>query len=128
MNNQTLRDMALTYFTGVDTQDIEMIFKTLSDDCVFKVETHGVELVGRAAITGVFERLWAHHEWVSHDQFHFVGDENGSDIAARFQVTNKMHDGALVHKSNCNFFTAKDGLFSEVRVYMTGENTLAAKK
>ena len=127
MSNQTLRDMVITYFTGVDTQDIEMIFKTLSDDCVFTVETHGVELVGRAAITCMFERLWEHHEWVRHDQFHFVGGDNGSDIAARFQVTNKMHDGALVHKSNCNFFTAKDGQFTEVRVYMTGENTLDAK-
>jgi ketosteroid isomerase-like protein len=128
MSAQTLRDVVLTYFIGVDTQDIEMIFKTLSDDCVFKVETHGVELVGRAAITGMFERLWARHEWVRHDQFYFVEDKNGNDIAARFQVTNKMHDGALVHKSNCNFFTAKDGLFTEVRVYMTGENTLDAKK
>jgi len=72
----------------------------------------------------MFERLWSHHAWVKHDQFHFVEDSSGEDIAVRFQVTNQLHDGSLVYKSNCNFFTLKDGKFTEVRVYMTGENTL----
>ena len=42
----------------------------------------------------------------------------------RFRVTNTLPDGSLVYKSNCNFFTARDGLFTEVCVYMAGENTL----
>jgi len=42
----------------------------------------------------------------------------------RFQVKNVLRDDQIVSKSNCNFFTLKDGIFSEVRVYMAGENTL----
>jgi hypothetical protein len=42
----------------------------------------------------------------------------------RFRVTNKLNGGGIVNKSNCNFFTVRDGLFSEIRVYMAGENTL----
>ena len=119
-----MNDMVLEYFRGVDDEDLDMIFETLTDDCIFTVETHGVRLEGHDAIKGMFDRLWANHAWVKHDQFHFVGDGSGGDIAVRFQVTNQLYDGGLVYKSNCNFFTVKDGQFSEVRVYMTGENTL----
>ena len=119
-----LNDLVLAYFRGVDGEDIELIFETLARDCVFSVETHGVRLSGHDEIRGMFERLWAHHAAVRHDQFHFVDSGNGADIAVRFRVTNTLHDGSLVHKSNCNFFTAKDGRFTEVRVYMAGENTL----
>ena len=119
-----LKEMVLKYFRGVDDEDIDLIFETLSKDCLFNVETHGVSLKGHDQISGMFERLWSHHAWVKHDQFHFVEDSSGEDIAVRFQVTNQLHDGSLVYKSNCNFFTLKDGKFIEVRVYMTGENTL----
>jgi len=122
-----LKQQVLRYFRGVDDEDIDLLLSTLTRDCVFSVETHGVKLTGHAEITGMFERLWSHHEWVRHDQFHWVEDASGDAIAVRFQVTNKLPDDTLVHKSNCNFFTVKDGLFSEVRVYMTGENTLDKK-
>ena len=119
-----LKEIVLKYFRGVDDEDIDLIFETLSEDCLFNVETHGVSLKGHDQISGMFERLWSHHAWVKHDQFHFVEDPSGEDIAVRFQVTNQLHDGSHVYKSNCNFFTLKDGKFTEVRVYMTGENTL----
>jgi ketosteroid isomerase-like protein len=122
-----LKQQVLRYFRGVDDEDIDLLLSTLTQDCVFSVETHGVSLTGHAEITGMFERLWSHHEWVRHDQFHWVEDGSGDAIAVRFQVTNKLPDNTLVQKSNCNFFTVKDGLFSEVRVYMTGENTLDKK-
>jgi len=114
----------LTYFHGVDTEDADLICKTLGRDCVFSVETHGVRLHGHDEIRGMFDRLWSHHAAVRHDQFHFVDSGDGMHIAVRFRVTNTLHDGSLVHKSNCNFFTASDGIFTEVRVYMAGENTL----
>ena len=72
----------------------------------------------------MFDRLWSHHAAVRHDRLHFVDAGNDADIAVRFRVTNTLPDGSLVYKSNCNFFTARDGLFTEVRVYMAGENTL----
>lgn len=119
-----LKDLVLTYFRGVDDKDIDLIFDTLASHCVFSVETHGVKLHGHEEIHGMFDRLWSHHSAVRHDQFHFVDAANGTDIAVRFRVTNTLHDGSLVYKSNCNFFTAADNLFTEVRVYMAGENTL----
>ena len=119
-----MKALVLRYFSGVDNQDISLILETLAPDCIFSVETHGVRLQGHDAITAMFERLWSHHASVLHDQFHFAEDNTTSIIAVRFQVTNQLHDGSTVHKSNCNFFTVKNGLFTEVRVYMAGENTL----
>jgi len=120
----SMKELVLTYFRGVDGKNIDVIFDTLAQDCVFSVETHGVRLHGHEEIRGMFDRLWSHHAAVRHDQFHFVDAANGTDIAVRFRVTNTLPDGSLVYKSNCNFFTATAGRFKEVRVYMAGENTL----
>ena len=119
-----LKDKVIDYFKGVDTQDIQLILSTLTSDCNFSVETHGVNMSGSKAISQMFERLWANHQWVKHDQFEWVICKSEEAIAVRFQVTNKLLEGQLVHKSNCNFFNCTQGLFSEVRVYMAGENTL----
>ena len=119
-----MKELVLTYFRGVDGKNIDLIFDTLAQDCVFSVETHGVRLRGHEEIRGMFDRLWSHHAAVRHDQFHFVDAANGTDIAVRFRVTNTLPDSSLVYKSNCNFFTAAAGRFKEVRVYMAGENTL----
>jgi len=116
--------MVIDYFHSVDTEDLGSILKLLTRDCVFTVETHGVRLTGDEEISAMLERLWGHHQWVKHDQFHFVEETSGNDIAVRFRVTNKLKNGELVNKSNCNFFTIQDGLFTEIRVYMAGENTL----
>ena len=110
------KQMVIDYFHFVDTEDLSSILKLLTRDCVFTVETHGVRLIGNEEISAMFERLWDHHQWVKHDQFHFVEETSGNDIAVRFRVTNKLKDGELVNKSNCNFFTLQDGLFTEIRV------------
>ena len=119
-----LKDKVIDYFKGVDTQDIQLILSTLTSDCYFSVETHGVNMSGSRAISQMFERLWTNHQCVKHDQFEWVICKSEEAIAVRFQVTNKLLDGQLVNKSNCNFFNCTQGLFSEVRVYMAGENTL----
>ena len=119
-----LKDKVIDYFKGVDTQDIQLILSTLTSDCYFSVETHGVNMSGTKAISQMFERLWANHQWVKHDQFEWVICKSKEAIAVRFRVTNKLLNGQLVNKSNCNFFNCTQGLFSEVRVYMAGENTL----
>ncbi len=119
-----LQNKVMSYFRGVDNADIDLLLGTLTPDCVFSVETHGVKLKGHDAISDMFERLWCNHEWVRHDEFQWVESKSGGDIAVRFRVTNKLHDGSLIYKSNCNFFTVRDHLFSEVRVYMAGQNTL----
>ena len=117
-------DLVLKYFKGVDEEDIGAILKTLTKDCIFSVETHKIKLVGHEEIINMFKRLWKNHRSVEHKEFNFVKDPISSQIAVRFQVKNVRHNGQIVLKSNCNFFTLIDGIFSEVRVYMAGENTL----
>ena len=117
-------DLVLRYFKGVDKEDINAILTTLTEDCVFSIETHKIKLVGHEEITSMFKRLWKNHKSVEHREFYFVKDHISNQIAVRFQVKNVLHNDQIVLKSNCNFFTLKNGIFSEVRVYMAGENTL----
>ena len=124
MKSGELRSMVVSYFHGVDHEDLPLLLSTLSPQCVFSIETHNIKLIGHEAITGMFHRLWSNHKWVRHDQFSFVENVESDAVAVRFRVTNQLHDGQLVHKSNCNFFTSERGKFNEVRVYMAGENTL----
>ena len=124
MKLSKIRSMVKTYFRGVDDEDLSLLLGTLSEECVFSIETHGIKLIGHDAISGMFHRLWSNHKWVRHDQFSFVEDTQNDAIAVRFMVTNQLPDDKLVYKSNCNIFTLKGNKFSEVRVYMSGENTL----
>ena len=124
MKKNKPEELVLNYFKGVDEENINKILKTLTVDCVFSIETHGIELIGHQEITGMFKRLWKNHKSVEHKEFCFINDPTSNQVAVRFQVKNILHNGQIVFKSNCNFFTLKDGIFSEVRVYMAGENTL----
>ena len=124
MTRDELIELVRTYFAGVDGEDLEKIFSTFTDDCRFSVETHEVDLKGRYAIRGMFERLWSNHATVRHDNFRFVADSEHEKIAVQFRVTNTFDNGEKVYKSNCNFFTIRDGFFDTVAVYMAGENTL----
>lgn len=116
-----------TYFSGVDGENLDQVLATLTEDCRFSVETHGVALKGHAEIGGMLTQLWSRHKAVLHDSFQFVCDPENGTIATRFRVVNTLHDGRQVHKSNCNFFTLKNGKFDTVAVYMAGENTLERK-
>jgi len=124
MEKTDYEKLVLDYFKGVDEENIDAILETLTEDCVFSIETHGIKLVGHKEIISMFKRLWKNHKSVEHKEFYFVKDPIGNQIAVRFQVKNVLRDDQIVSKSNCNFFTLKDGIFSEVRVYMAGENTL----
>tara|TARA_E500000318_G_scaffold17705_4_gene17981 strand:+ start:5735 stop:6121 length:387 start_codon:yes stop_codon:yes gene_type:complete len=116
-----------SYFSGVDGEDLDQVLATLTEDCRFSVETHGVALTGHAEIGGMMQQLWGRHKAVLHDNFQFVCDPENGAIAARFRVVNTLHDGTLVYKSNCNFFSIENGKFASVAVYMAGENTLERK-
>ena len=124
MEKTDYEELVLAYFKGVDEENIDAILETLTEDCVFSIETHGIKLVGHKEIISMFKRLWKNHKSVEHKEFYFVKDPIGNQIAVRFQVKNVLREDQIVSKSNCNFFTLKDGIFSEVRVYMAGENTL----
>lgn len=124
MNKAEIIALVEQYFGAVDGEDFSTLSAILANDCVFSVETHGVELRGIDAIKPMFDKLWADHAAVQHKEFVHVPDPDGGRVASRFQVVNTLHDGTLVHKSNCNFFEIRDGKFSRVAVYMAGPNTL----
>ena len=124
MKEINAENLVLKYFKGVDEENISSVLDTLTEDCVFSIETHGIKLVGHDEITSMFKRLWKNHASVEHKDFNFVNDAMKNQVAVRFQVINILHNNQIISKSNCNFFTLKDGIFSEVRVYMAGENTL----
>ena len=124
MKEINAENLVLKYFKGVDEENISSVLDTLTEDCVFSIETHGIKLIGHDEITSMFKRLWKNHASVEHKDFYFVKDAMKNQVAVRFQVINILHNDQIISKSNCNFFTLKDGIFSEVRVYMAGENTL----
>ena len=121
---QMSSDLVERYFAAVDGEDLGGVLATLASDCVFTVETHGLRLVGHDEIAGMFRRLWANHAAVRHSDFLHVAAPQSGRIATRFQVQNTEHDGSLTHKSNCNFFEIKNGVFTAIAVYMAGPNTL----
>ncbi|WP_158547351.1 nuclear transport factor 2 family protein [Rhodovulum sp. 12E13] len=112
------------YFAAVDGEDEAALLATLTEDCAFTVETHGVRLQRHAQIAAMFRRLWAEHAAVRHHRFTHVPEPGGGRIASRFSVENTERDGALTRKSNCNFFEIAGERFSAVAVYMAGPNTL----
>ena len=116
--------MVAQYFAAVDAENLEQILALLTPDCVFSVETHGVQLHGHDDITGMFRRLWANHAAVRHHDFHYVSDPANGRVSVQFQVENTEHDGTVTRKSNCNFFDVTGAQFSRVAVYMAGVNTL----
>ena len=124
MTAEDLVALVERYFAAVDGEDEAALLATLTPDCVFTVETHGVRLTGHEEIAGMFRRLWADHAAVLHHRFVHVPDPGTGRIASRFAVENREHDGSLTRKSNCNFFEADGSRFTAVAVYMTGANTL----
>ena len=126
MGREELIALVERYFASVDGEDFDGVAATLTEDCVFTVETHGIRNEGTEAIEAMFRRLWADHKAVRHEDFTHVPAHEDGRIASRFTVVNTLHDGSQVRKSNCNFFEVRDGAFSRVAVYMAGENTLEA--
>ncbi|NNL18469.1 MAG: nuclear transport factor 2 family protein [Boseongicola sp.] len=117
-------ELVEAYFSAVDGEDLPRVLGMLTKDCVFTVETHGVELRGHEEIADMFRRLWTGHRAVLHEDFIHVPDPESGRIASRFKVVNTELDGRLAYKSNCNFFEIDGELFDRVAVYMAGKNTL----
>jgi hypothetical protein len=124
MTEENMIALVVRYFQGADQQDFEIIAGTLSENCIFTVETHEVKLHGVEQIAEMFSRLWANHRSVEHKDFTYVASPHSNRIATRFTVANTELDGSLTTKSNCNFFEILDGKFTHVAVYMAGSNTL----
>ena len=55
MTNDEMIALVTKYFGSVDRGDLEGVLSTLSIDCKFSVETHGIELAGHGELRGMFD-------------------------------------------------------------------------
>ena len=112
------------YFAAVDRIDLAATLDCFRPDARFTIATYDTLYEDRGSgLLGMYERLFERYQRVRHADFDHVVDAPGR-IASRFHVENTMFDGSLRSKNNCNFFEVRDGLFVEVFVYMSGDNSL----
>jgi len=115
-----------TYFSAVDRKDVDGTLACFATNARFAIANHGVSYEGlEPQIRGMYERLNERYAKVWHGDFTHTVDVAAQRIACRFRVENITHQGEKLVKNNCNFFEVRDGLFSAVYVYMTGENSLS---
>ncbi len=121
-----LQALVERYFAAVDRQDLAGTLACFAPDARFGIANHGVFYQGRdTEVRGMYERLADRYARVWHGDFDHVFDVPAQRVASRFRVENTTHEGEKRLKNNCNFFALRDGLFQEVFVYMSGENSLS---
>lgn len=117
--------LAERYFAAVDRMDVAATLACFAPDARFSIATYSNVYQGRdTEIAGMFKRLNERYAEVWHGDFDHVTDVPAQRIASRFRVENITHEGQKLVKNNCNFFRVQDGLFTEVFVYMSGDNSL----
>ena len=117
--------LAERYFAAVDRMDVVATLACFAPDARFSIATYSNVYQGRdTEIADMFKRLNERYAKVWHGDFDHVTDVPAQRIASRFRVENITHEGQKLVKNNCNFFRLQDGLFAEVFVYMSGDNSL----
>lgn len=111
------------YFAAVDRKDVEGCLKFFTPDATFTIATFDVHNRGLDEIRGMFERLFARYEGIWHGNFRHVV-QAPDRVASQFDVENRNAAGDVFRKCNANFFELRDGRFSAVWVYMSGDNAL----
>jgi len=120
-----LQELVERYFAAVDRKDMVATLACFGPQAQFGIANHGVSFEGRdTQLRSMFERLHERYARVWHGDFEHVYDVPRQRVASRFRVENTTHAGEQLHKNNCNFFQVQDGLFVQVWVYMSGDNSL----
>lgn len=114
------------YFDGVDNTRLQQVLDCFHEDAVLTEATSNTVHQGRdAGIRSMFEGLFAAHSRIWHGNFVHTVDTDAESICSQFSVgvtpTGAADD---VRYENCNRFYLKDGKFSRVFVYMSGDNLL----
>ena len=120
-----LVELAERYFAAVDRHDVPAVLACFAPDARFSIATYSTLYEGRdTQLRAMFERLNERYAQVWQGHFDHVTDVPNQRIASRFEVENITHGGQKLLKNNCNFFRLQEGLFVEVFVYMSGDNSL----
>jgi len=113
------------YFEGVDNYNMDMVLDCFHDDAVLKEMTSDTTHNGKAQIKEMFEGLFGGHSRIWHGNFVHTVDTGEHAICSQFTVeVTAKETGELTRYENCNRFYLKDGKFSRVFVYMSGDNLL----
>ena len=99
------KELGFKDFKAVDDHDLVSILETMHPDCLFRVETHSVQLNGQKEIEQMFRRLWRNHKSVKHENFYFIEDDRTGSVAVRCNVVNSLSYGKLSFQSYGNFVT-----------------------
>ena len=125
LNAAQMVAMVETYFAAVDRKDVTGTLACFRAEAKFSIANHDLLYAGREQeLRGMYERLNQRYAQVWHGNFTHTVDVAAQRIASRFRVENITHEGQKMVKNNCNFFRVQDGLFAEVFVYMSGDNSL----
>lgn len=114
------------YFHGVDNYDMDLVLDCFHEDAVLTEVTSMTVHEGRdAGIRTMFEGLFGAHSRIWHGNFVHTADVDEESICSQFsvEVTPQGAEQELRYE-NSNRFYLKDGKFSRVYVYMSGENLL----
>lgn len=113
------------YFHGVDNYNMDMVLDCFHEDAVLTEVTSMTVHEGRdAGIRTMFEGLFDAHERIWHGNFVHTADVDSEAICSQFSVEVTPKGGDELRYENCNRFYLKDGKFTRVFVYMSGENLL----
>lgn len=124
ITRETLVALVEHYFRCVDNKDLAGVLACFEPDARFQIPTHELIFSGRdLEIAGMFTRLFARYDGIWHGDFEHIV-ETPDRVASQFKVRNTTFDRQVLHKSNANVFRIRGDRFTEVFVYMAGDNSL----
>lgn len=113
------------YFDGVDNKQLAQVLDCFTEDAVLTEVTSNTVHSGRdAGIAAMFRKLFADFESIWHGNFVHTADPEAQAIGSQFTVLITPNGGSALRYENCNRFYLHDGRFSQVFVYMSGDNLL----
>ena len=114
------------YFHGVDNKNMDMVLDCFHPDAFLKEMTSNTQHDGRdEGIKRMFTDLFGNNGRIWHGNFVHTVDTGTQAICSQFTVEISPPDNSqeFIYQ-NCNRFYLKDGKFTRVFVYMSGDNLL----
>ena len=113
------------YFHAVDNYDLEGVLDCFHFDATLTEVTTMTRHDGRdQGIKTMFQGLFDSFSHIWHGNFVHTADPETQSICSQFTVWITPDGGEELRYENCNRFYLRDGKFSEVFVYMSGDNLL----
>ena len=114
------------YFHGVDNFDMQLILSCFHEDATLTEVTSMTTHQGKdAGIKTMFEAFLGAHSRVWHGNFVHTADITEQAISSQFSVeVTPKGESEVLRYENCNRFYLKDGKFTSLFIYMSGDNLL----